>query len=122
MNIIKEYLKWYIEPFKKYAKFSGRSRRKEFWTFWFVNNILMIIGYYIDEEYLVPLSTTVILLLILIVPSIAVAVRRLHDIGKSGFWYFIVFIPIIGSLYLFYLEALDSQPATNKYGPNPKIS
>ena len=62
----------------------------------------------------------IIFALALLVPSIALAVRRLHDIGKSGWWYLIVFIPIIGILVLLYFFVLDSQPGSNQYGPNPK--
>ena len=58
--------------------------------------------------------------LALLVPSIALAVRRLHDIGKSGWWYLIALIPLIGLLVLLYFFVLDSQPGSNQYGPNPK--
>jgi uncharacterized membrane protein YhaH (DUF805 family) len=56
----------------------------------------------------------------MIIPGLAVTVRRLHDVGKSGWFYFIVLIPIIGSIWLLVLAATDSQPGRNKYGPNPK--
>jgi uncharacterized membrane protein YhaH (DUF805 family) len=57
-----------------------------------------------------------------LVPGIAVTVRRLHDIGKSGWWGLVALIPLIGSLILIYFAVKDSQPETNEYGPNPKAA
>jgi uncharacterized membrane protein YhaH (DUF805 family) len=59
-------------------------------------------------------------MLAVLVPSLAVMIRRLHDIGKSGWWFFISFIPLIGSIWLLVLLVTDSQPGENQYGPNPK--
>ena len=58
---------------------------------------------------------------VLFVPSLAFTIRRLHDIGKSSWWYFIAFIPLIGGLVLLVFTVLDSDPDRNEYGPNPKI-
>jgi uncharacterized membrane protein YhaH (DUF805 family) len=58
--------------------------------------------------------------LAIILPALAVAVRRLHDIGKSGWWLFITFVPLVGSIWYLVLLATDSQPGENEYGPNPK--
>jgi uncharacterized membrane protein YhaH (DUF805 family) len=58
---------------------------------------------------------------VVFVPSIAVTIRRLHDIGKSGWWYCIAFVPFIGGLILLVLTLLDSEPDRNEYGPNPKV-
>lgn len=109
--------------FSKYATFSGRARRSEYWYFVLFNAIvgfvLGIIGGFIfgdGTNYL-----TSIYSLAVVVPAIAVSVRRLHDIGKSGFWYFINFIPFVGTIIMIVFCATDSQPGDNQYGPNPKM-
>lgn len=60
--------------------------------------------------------------LAILLPTWAVTVRRLHDVGKSGWWIFISLIPLIGGIWLFILTLTDSQPGDNQYGPNPKMS
>jgi uncharacterized membrane protein YhaH (DUF805 family) len=60
--------------------------------------------------------------LAVILPGLAVYIRRLHDIGKSGWWYFIILIPLVGAIWMLVLLLTDSQPGENKYGPNPKMS
>lgn len=120
-------MNWYLGCWKKYATFEGRARRKEYWMFYLFNIIatviLAIIGMIIDSvaetggviySILVGLYS-----LAVIVPSIAVAVRRLHDTGRSGAWWFISFVPIIGGIWFFVLTLLDSV-GDNQYGPNPK--
>lgn len=125
----------YMVCFRKYADFSGRARRKEFWTFSLVNAgiilalsaIDLLIGGSNDNGNGAPSLTTAFILLILglfslaiIVPSLAAQVRRLHDVGKSGWWYFIQLVPVIGGIWLLVLSLLDSQPGANEWGPNPK--
>lgn len=105
--------------FSQYATFSGRARRSEYWFFSLFNLIvaavLFAIGYVIETSILSNLYS-----LAVFIPGLAVAVRRLHDVGKSGWWMFIVFVPIIGGLWLLYLEVQDSVAGENEYGPNPK--
>jgi len=62
-----------------------------------------------------------ILCLALLVPSLAVGVRRLHDVGKSGWWLLVNLVPLLGPLYFLYLMVKDSQPDTNEWGQNPKF-
>ena len=120
----------YLNVLKKYATFEGRASRSEFWYFnlvhvlimavwigllvWFVqkdiDNILIDIVYFILLAYS----------LIMFLPQLGVLVRRLHDTGRSGWWYFVVFIPIIGIFILLIILFLDSKEAENKYGENPK--
>ena len=113
-------MNWYLAVLKNYAGFSGRARRKEYWTFVLFNVIFSIVALILD--YLV--GTVVLFLalyaLAVLIPGIAVLVRRLHDVGKSGWWYFISFVPIIGGIWLLVLLFTDSSPGENQYGPNPK--
>ena len=113
-------MNYYFEVLKKYAVFNGRARRKEYWMFVLFN---LIIGFMISllaafVEALLFLSYLYILAIL--IPNIAVIVRRLHDTNRSGWWWFIGFIPIIGIIILIVFLAQDSQPGENQYGPNPK--
>ncbi len=116
-NEIKE---WYVKPFEKFIEFSGRSRRKEFWTFVLVNLGISIVLNALDGVIgLFGIIATLFSLAILI-PSIAVGVRRLHDTGRTGWWLLLGFIPLIGLIVLIYFYVQDSEPGSNQYGPNPK--
>ncbi|MEX0893611.1 MAG: DUF805 domain-containing protein [Gemmatimonadota bacterium] len=117
---------WYLKVLRDYATFSGRARRKEYWMFALINALIMIglmavdlvFGFYDAELGMGILSG--IYVLAIIVPSIAVSVRRLHDVGRSGWWFLITFIPLIGQLVLLYWTVKDSQEGSNAYGANPK--
>ena len=104
----------------KYADFSGRARRSEYW-YWslatgIVNLVLSAITGMIPElSFLSGLFSLAILL-----PGLAVCWRRLHDIGKSGAWYFIVLVPIVGWILLLVWFCQDSDAGDNMYGSNPK--
>ena len=120
-------MNWYLEALKKYAKFDGRSQRSEYWFF----VLFYILGYLILSFIDGVLGThsieagigllSGIFALGHLVPSIAVSVRRLHDIGKSGWWYLLVLLPIVGPIVLLVFFVMDSKP-DNQYGPNPKGS
>lgn len=119
-------MNWYLTALKKYAVFSGRSRRKEYWMFCLFSFIFAIAAMALDAV----LGTTVgmgygviyaVYALAVLIPSIAVSVRRLHDVGKSGWFILIGFIPIIGAIWLIILVCSDSEPGVTKYGPNPKL-
>lgn len=111
---------------KKYAVFSGRASREEYWSFTFINFLIMaafmmVVVPVFGVRGLGPLQVVLaIYALAILVPSIAVAARRLHDIGKSAWFLLINFIPTIGPIILVVLFVLDSTPGTNAYGPNPK--
>lgn len=94
--------------FGKYATFTGRARRSEFWWLLLANFIASCIP-----------VVNFIWGIVVIVPTIAAGVRRLHDIGKSGWWYLLAIVPI-ANFFLLYLLAKDSQPGENEYGTNPK--
>ena len=112
-------MNYYFDVLKKYAVFTGRARRKEYWMFFLFNIIATIIlGIIAGVIHTKVLS--VLYDLALIVPSVAVTVRRLHDTDRSGWWILIGLIPLVGTIILIVFEATDSQPGENKYGPNPK--
>ncbi|TVP99592.1 MAG: DUF805 domain-containing protein [Planctomycetaceae bacterium] len=118
-------MNWYLEVLKKYAVFSGRARRKEYWMFILFNLIFAIIFSILDSVLFgIPAEGSGPLYLIyslaVFIPAVAVSVRRLHDVGKSGFFLFIALIPIIGAIWLLILFCTDSQHGDNEYGPNPK--
>lgn len=118
-------MNWYIEVLKKYAVFDGRSRRKEYWFFTLFNMIAYIglifvdvaIGTFDPQSGIGILSTVYILGVIL--PSIGVLIRRLHDIGRSGWWWLLLFVPIIGPIALFVMTVMESNKESNSFGPNP---
>lgn len=111
---------YYLEVLKKYTVFSGRARRAEFWWFVLFNVLVSIVISIIDNI----LSTGGILGLIyslgVLLPSIGVSIRRLHDTGRSGWWLLISLIPLIGFLILLFFYAQDGDPQPNQYGPSPK--
>ena len=113
----------YFNVIKKYAVFDGRAQRAEYWCFFLVNIIIGIVAGIIEVvtgNYTTVFILTAIYALALIIPAIAMVVRRLHDTGKSGWWYFIMLVPAIGSIWFLILMCLDSNPGDNQYGPNPK--
>ena len=113
-------MNWYLKVLKQYADFNGRARRKEYWMFVLFNTIFAFLAISIDN--LAGTNGLFYLLygLAVFVPGLAVGVRRLHDVGKSGWMLFIALIPIIGSIWLIVLMATDSNVGGNEYGQNPK--
>ena len=119
-------MSWYLKCWKQYADFSGRARRKEYWIFSLINYIIIFFLYILQ---IVMIESTLWLIFPIIfflyavavfLPGLAVNIRRLHDIGKSGWWYLIYLIPIIGAIWLTVLMCLDSEPGENQWGENPK--
>ena len=121
-------MNWYIEVLKKYAVFNGRARRKEYWYFVLFSMLISIVlaimdgatGSFSAEAGMGLLGG--IYALAVLIPSIAVGVRRLHDTNRSGWWLLIALIPIIGAIVLIVFLASDSKPEENQYGPNPKAA
>ncbi len=116
-------MKWYLAVLKKYACFSGRARRKEYWMFFLFNMIFAIAigilsavptigGFFRILAIIYPLA--------LLIPGLAVTVRRLHDSGKSGWYILISLIPFVGSILLLVAVCKDSQLGENQYGECPK--
>ena len=110
---------WYLAVLKKYAVFSGRARRKEFWMFVLINFIVAVALGVVDMM-LGTVFLGFIYALATIIPSLAVGARRLHDIGRTGWWQLIGLVPLIGLIVLIVFFVTDSNPGDNQYGPNPK--
>ena len=140
-------MRWILEPFRRWADFSGRSRRLEFWLFWLAAMIVQMIASYFDAASGQAVVVggmglaTLIVTLIFLVPAASVGVRRLHDIGRAGWWMLLFALPYLGwiasvenggqgviaailfLLGLVVLVVLLVQPgaiADNRYGQNPK--
>ena len=119
-------MNWYLEVLRKYAVFNGRARRKEYWMFFLFNLIISfllgifdgIMGTFSPEAGLGLLGG--LYSLAVLIPSIAVTIRRLHDTGRTGWWFLIIFIPLIGAIILLVFMVFNSDEGTNAYGPNPK--
>lgn len=100
--------------FKNYTNFKGRSRRSEYWWFCLFNMIVStLLGLIIPD-------IAGLWALVILVPTLSLVARRLHDIGKSGWWYLIGLIPLVGGIILLVWFCKDSTPETNQWGPNPK--
>jgi uncharacterized membrane protein YhaH (DUF805 family) len=116
-------MNWYIKVLKQYADFSGRARRMEFWMFVLFNTIFAFAAFLIDLALMYAIGVGFIYplyILAVIVPSLAVQWRRLHDTGRSGWYWLMGFIPLAGPIILLVFYVMDSQPGANQYGPNPK--
>ena len=117
---------WYVKVLKQYTDFKGRARRKEYWMFALFNFIFVIAAMIIDNI----IGTTIgelpyglfycLYILAIFLPGLAVLIRRLHDVGKSGWFYFITLIPLAGPIWLLVLLCKDGVAGANEYGPNPK--
>ncbi len=123
-------MNYYLYVLKNFALFTGRARRKEYWMFTLFNLIFAIVAMLLDKMLGLSFHMNGISLgygyiyalygLFVLIPGLAVMVRRLHDVGKSGWFFLVVLIPIAGAIWLLVLLCTDSKPGTNKWGPNPK--
>ena len=122
-------MNWYVHVLKNFGNFSGRARRKEYWMFALINFIISIILGVIDglintKFQIGPGQSMGIIQLIyslvVLIPGLAVSVRRLHDINKSGWMLLIAFIPLVGAIWLLVLFATNGTTGENNYGPDPK--
>lgn len=114
----KDIMKWYLSVLKKYAEFSGRASRREYWMFVLIN-ILISIGVSIIGNMIKMPTLTSLYSLAVLLPSLAVGVRRLHDIGKSGWMLLVSLIPLIGIVWLIILMATSGDEGENEYGMPP---
>ena len=121
-------LEWYLKVLRNYVGFSGRARRTEFWMFTLFNMVASIITQLIDRifgwedwsAYAGPVTTLYFLAVFL--PSLAVAVRRLHDTNRSGWWLLLGLVPLVGFIVLIVFYAQAGNSGANKYGADPKDS
>lgn len=119
-------MEWYLKALQNYVNFDGRARRREYWMFVLFNIIFLFCVVLADKicdlcfgykDYGV---FAVIYSLYVLIPSVAVGVRRLHDVGKSGLMILVGMIPIFGTIWLFIVLSTDGEPGKNEYGLNPK--
>ena len=119
-------MNWYLKVLKQYADFSGRARRKEYWMFILFNLIFAVVAMVLDNMLGIAWESIgygpiyALYGLAVLIPGLALIVRRLHDIGKSGWMFLVAFIPIAGAIWIIVLMCTDSQPGANKWGENPK--
>ena len=125
-------MEWYLKVMRdNYANFSGRARRREYWMYVLVQSIIMIGLMILDSILGLDFELQGISLgygylysiggIVHFIPSLAVLVRRLHDVGKLGWFYFIGLIPLIGAIWLLILFCTEGQKQDNKWGPDPKV-
>jgi len=119
---------WYLDVLKKYAVFEGRARRSEYWFFTLFNFLIML-GLILIDVYMATANPQTgigvlsgLYSLGVLIPSISVLVRRLHDTNRSGWWFWIGLVPLIGGLILLIFMFLDGTAGDNEYGPDPKGS
>lgn len=115
-------MNYYIGCFKRYADFSGRARRKEYWMFALFNAIAYSVVGLVDGIFGMNRALSCLYGLAVLIPGLAVTARRLHDTNRSGWWMLIGLVPVVGSIWLLVLLVLDSQLGPNRFGPNPKVS
>lgn len=119
-------MEWYLKVVRdNFANFNGRARRKEYWMFLLFNLVVSGILSIVDQLFGMTLESGAGILgavysLAVLIPAIAASIRRLHDVGKSGWFLLLAFVPCVGGIYLLYLMIQDGEPGVNAYGPNPK--
>jgi uncharacterized membrane protein YhaH (DUF805 family) len=122
-------MKWYVRVWQRYAEFSGRSRRMEYWMFTLIHVLIIlvlsigIVGFGLMKEPVIGATSGLFIgayALAAFVPGLAVTVRRLHDIDKSGWWILISLVPVVGGLVLLVMTCFDGTRGSNVYGPDPK--
>ena len=113
-------MNWYLGCWKKYAEFSGRARRKEYWMFALFNFLASVALTIVDGILGTNGGLGGLYTLAVLIPSIAVAARRLHDTDRSGWWQLIALIPLIGFIILLVFLCSDSKPGENRFCLNPK--
>jgi len=125
---------WMLMPLRRYAEFSGRSRRKEYWMFallnvliaLFVGLVTLVMAVSVSSESAMMVVVTPVLILwfllslVFIIPGLAVTIRRLHDIDKSGWTILLALIPLVGPIVLLVFYCTEGTPGPNRFGPDPK--
>ncbi|MGY8886456.1 MAG: DUF805 domain-containing protein [Flavobacteriales bacterium] len=118
-------MNWYLKVLQQYADFNGRARRKEYWMFVLFNLSFSTIALYLDNFLEITIDDYAygplygLYVLVLLIPGLAVLVRRLHDIGKSGWMLLVAFIPFIGPFWVLILLVTEGNAGENQYGQDP---
>ncbi len=111
-------MEFFLDAMRKYAQFTGRATRQQYWMFVLIYMVIYIVLAVIDAVLGLGFLS-VIYSLVLLVPSLSAGARRLHDTGRSGWWQLIYLVPLIGLIVMIVFLVQDSHP-DNQYGPNPK--
>lgn len=116
---------WYVKVLQQYADFSGRARRREYWMFYLVSTVISFMLLVIDFGLLGAADSGFPFLsflygLLMIIPTFSVGVRRLHDTNRSGWWFLITLLPILGGFIFLIFLVQDGTPRANRWGPSPK--
>ena len=121
---------WFTLALKKFAVFNGRSRRREYWMFFLFCGIVIFFATILDNAFGITFEVAeensgfgpiyLFSSLVLFIPTLAVSVRRLHDIDKSGWFVFVIIIPLIGAIWFLVMMITEGTKGTNQYGPDPK--
>jgi uncharacterized membrane protein YhaH (DUF805 family) len=121
-------MEWATLPLKRYLDFAGRSRRKEYWMFFLLVIVLEVVAMVLDNVLGMGQMVAgiygpllVLLMLALIVPGIAVSIRRLHDTDRSAWWVLIGLVPFVGGLVLLVFFVMEGTRGPNRFGPDPKV-
>lgn len=122
-------MEWFLDAFKyKYADFSGRARRNEYWMFMLFHVLIIFLLAFLSSTMVdfgwanIGAFGLIIYFLMSFIPALAMTIRRLHDTGKSGWFYLLACIPYVGGIILLIFTIQDSESTPNKWGPNPKSS
>ena len=113
-------MNWYIGCWKKFADFNGRARRQEYWMFVLFNAIASVLIQVIDIVLGTAGALAGLYSLAVLIPTLAVIARRLHDTDRSGWMMLISLIPLVGAIVLLVFLCSDSKPGENRFGANPK--
>ncbi|KQN91643.1 hypothetical protein ASE90_02280 [Sphingomonas sp. Leaf67] len=117
-------MEWMLLPLKRYFEVRGRSRRMEYWMFSLFSALVGVVATIIDSVFGFDMESTGpvggISSIALFIPGLTVAFRRLHDTDRSAWWMLLVFLPIIGWIWLFVLFVTDGTPGPNRFGADPK--
>ena len=121
-------VEWAKRPLQKYAEFTGRASRPEYWWFVLAQIVVMLVAMFLDSMLGTDFGDSgygfiyLVVALALVVPAIAVGIRRLHDTDRSGWWLLIALIPIVGAIILIVFLASEGTKGDNQYGPPPAIA
>ncbi|MEU6985751.1 DUF805 domain-containing protein [Streptomyces sp. NPDC046324] len=115
-------MNWYLDVLKKYAVFTGRARRQEYWMYMLFNVIAYVVLAILDAVLTTAPLLTGIYALGVFLPTLAVTIRRLHDTGRSGWMILLGLIPLVGGIILIVFYATEGNQTDNAYGPNPKLA
>lgn len=123
-------MQWFTLALRRYAVFSGRSQRAEFWFFMLLSTLIQValmvlddaMGWVFHVDGIENGVSSTIALMALLLPTLSVGARRLHDIGKSGWWQLLILLPVVGFIILLFFWVRDGQAGQNAHGNNPKLT